>query len=279
MIADWPPFILGVAPNGARKTKADHPALPLTADEIARDAAACRAAGAALIHLHIRDKAGKHLLDAEAFRAATAAIRREAGDDLIVQITTESVGIYLPGYQMAMVREARPEACSVAIREIVPGPPAEREAAAFFAWMAREGVMAQYILYTADEVRRFADLRQRGIVPDTAPFVLYVLGRYSANQTSDPLDLAPFLAAAPRDWHWAACAFGAKEGAVALTAAVLGGHSRVGFENNLRLGDGSVAPGNAALVEQARRHAEAIGRKAADGAAARALLAAPPPVR
>ncbi len=279
MIGDWPPFILAVAPNGARKTKADHPALPVTVDEIARDAAACHAAGAALIHLHIRDKAGKHLLDAEAFRAATAAIRREAGDDLIVQITTESVGIYLPGYQMAMVREARPEACSVAIREIVPGPPAEREAAAFFAWMARERVVPQFVLYTADEVRRFAELRQRGIVPDTAPFVLYVLGRYSANQTSDPLDLAPFLAAAPRDLHWAVCAFGAKEGTVALTAAVLGGHSRVGFENNLRLGDGSVAPGNAALVEQARSNAAAIGRQTADGATARAMLAAPPPAR
>jgi uncharacterized protein (DUF849 family) len=274
---DWPPFIVAVAPNGARRTKADHPALPMTADEIARDAAACHAAGAAMIHLHIRDKAGKHLLDAEAFRAVTAAIRREAGPDLIVQITTESVGIYLPGYQMAMVRDARPEACSVAIREIVPGPPAERDAAQFFAWMAKEGVTPQFILYTADEVRRFADLRARGVIPAAAPFVLYVLGRYSKDQASDPLDLAPFLAAAPRDWHWAVCAFGAKEGTVALTAAVLGGHSRVGFENNLLLGDGRVAPGNAALVEQARRHAAAIGRRAADGAAARVLLSAPPP--
>jgi len=279
MIAEWPPFIVGVAPNGARKTKADHPALPMTMDEIAREAAACHAAGAALIHVHIRDKAGKHLLDAEAYRSTTAAIRREAGADLIVQITTESVGIYLPGYQMALVRDARPEACSVAIREIVPGPPAEREAAAFFAWMAKEGVVPQFILYTADEVRRFADLRARGVIPAAAPFVLYVLGRYSKDQISDPLDLAPFLAAAPRDWHWAVCAFGAKEGAVALTAAVLGGHSRVGFENNLRLGDGRVAPGNAALVEQACRHAATIGRTAADGAAARAILAAPPPDR
>ena len=276
MNAGWPPFIVGVAPNGARKTKADHPALPMTADEIAREAAACHAAGAALIHLHIRDKAGKHLLDAEAYRAVTAAIRREAGADLIVQITTESVGIYRPGYQMAMVRDARPEACSVAIREIVPGPPAEREAAAFFAWLAAERVTPQFILYTADEVRRFIDLRTRGVIPAATPFVLFVLGRYSAHQTSDPLDIAPFLAAAERDWHWAVCAFGAKEGTVALTAAVLGGHSRVGFENNLLLGDGRIAPGNAALVEQASRNAAAIGRTLADGAAARAVLAAPP---
>ena len=275
MSQDWPPFIIAVAPNGARKTKADHPALPMTADEIAREAAACREAGAAMIHLHVRDKAGKHLLDAEAYRAATAAIRREAGSDLVVQVSTESLGIYRPGYQMAMVRDVRPEACSLAIRELAPNAAAEREAAAFFAWLAEHGVQPQYILYTVEEVRRFADLAARGVVPAAAPFVLYVLGRYAPGQVSEPLDLAPFLAAAPRHWHWSVCAFGAKEGAVALTAAVLGGHSRVGFENNLLLGDGRVAASNAALVEQARRHAAAIGRAVADGAATRALLAAP----
>src|SRR5689334_10973537 len=157
----------------------------MTMEELAREAAACRDAGAALMHLHIRDKAGKHLLDAEAYRATTAAIRREAGDGIVVQITTESVGIYLPGYQMAMVRDAKPEACSVAIRELIPNAAAEREAAAFFAWMAVEKVTPQYILYTVDDVRRLAELRARGVIPATAPFVLYVLGRYSANQTSD----------------------------------------------------------------------------------------------
>lgn len=273
---NWPPFIIAVAPTGARKTKADHPALPMTADEIAHEAAACHEAGAALLHLHIRDKFGKHLLDADAYRATIAAIRREAGDDLVIQVTTEAVGIYRPAYQMAMVKEVRPEACSLAIRELVPNAAAERDAAAFFAWLGAHGVVPQYILYTAEEVRRLADLCARGIVPAAAPFVLYVLGRYAPGQTSDPLDLAPFLAAAERAWHWAVCAFGPKEGAVALTAAVLGGHSRVGFENNLLLGDGRVAPGNAALVEQARRHAAAIGRAVADGATARALLAAPP---
>jgi uncharacterized protein (DUF849 family) len=276
MIAGQAPFIVAAAPNGARKTKADHPALPMTADEVARAAAACHEAGAAMIHLHVRDRIGKHLLDAEAYRVATAAIRREAGDDIVVQITTESVGIYLPGYQMAMVREVRPEACSLAIREIVPNRSTERDAAAFFAWLEAEGVQPQYILYTPEEVRRFADLRSRGVVPPAPPFVLYVLGRYSSGQVAEPLDLAPFLAVAERDWHWSVCAFGPKEGAVALAAAVLGGHGRVGFENNLWLGDGSVAPDNAALVAQARAAAASIGRPAADGGTARALLRAPP---
>jgi uncharacterized protein (DUF849 family) len=51
--------ILAVAPNGARKTKADHPALPMTPEEIAMTAAACHEAGAAMIHLHVRDPDGQ----------------------------------------------------------------------------------------------------------------------------------------------------------------------------------------------------------------------------
>ena len=58
------PLILAVAPNGARKTKADHPALPMQADEIGRAAAACRAAGAVMVHLHVRTSQGTHTLDA-----------------------------------------------------------------------------------------------------------------------------------------------------------------------------------------------------------------------
>ena len=64
--------VVAVAPNGGRRTKADHPALPLTAGELARTAAECLEQGASMIHLHVRDQAGKHLLDAEAYRAATA---------------------------------------------------------------------------------------------------------------------------------------------------------------------------------------------------------------
>jgi uncharacterized protein (DUF849 family) len=102
-----------------------------------------------------------------------------------------------------------------------------------------------------------------------------VLGRYTG-QTADPFDLAPFLATAERDWHWSVCAFGRKEDMVALTAAVMGGHSRVGLENNVLLDDGRVAPDNAALVAQTRRRAAAISRRIADGATARALLTTSP---
>ncbi len=68
-----PPPILAVAPNGARRTNTDHPALPMTADEIARTAAECREAGAAMIRLHVRDRNGDHSLDADLYRDAICA--------------------------------------------------------------------------------------------------------------------------------------------------------------------------------------------------------------
>lgn len=272
----WAPLVLAVAPNGARKTKADHPALPMTADEIGAAAAACHARGAALVHLHVRDRDGGHLLDAEAYRRATAAIRRAAGPDPIVQITTEAADRYSRERQIAVVRETRPEACSISIREIVPDAASEDEAASLFRWMARENVQPQFILYGPDDAARLRALWRKGLVPWPHPFVLYVLGRYAPGQRSRPADLLPFLAAADPAWHWALCAFGALEGVCALMAAGLGGHARVGFENNTRLNDGSPAPDNAALVAQLARGAAGLGRPLASGAAARALLASAP---
>ncbi len=272
MSAAWPPLILAVAPNGPYKTKDDHPALPISADEIARAAAECRDAGAAMIHLHVRDRDGRHLLDAGAYREAIAALRREAGDDMIVQVTSESAQRYATSEQIAMVRELRPEAVSLALREIVPDAAAEPEAAAFLAWLSGERIAPQYIVFTPDEIGRYRDLCGRGVIPGERHFLLFVLGRYSAGQTSEPGDLLPFLAAHDGDSPWAVCAFGAREGACALTAAALGGHVRVGFENNLHLADGAVAPDNAALVAQARAGAELLGRDVADAREARDML-------
>lgn len=266
------PLILTVAPNGARKSKADHPSLPMAAAEIARTAAACAEAGAAMIHLHVRDREGGHLLDAEAYREATAAIRREAGSDLIIQITTESVGRYGPEAQMAVVRDTEPEAVSLAIRELAAEAEQEPAAAEFFAWLQERGVLAQYILYSDEDIRRFDDLIRRGILPAGPKFVLFVLGRYSRDRTSQPRDLLPFLEANGAGHPWMVCAFGPRETACAVTAAALGGHVRVGFENNLFLPSGVQAPDNAALVAAAARGVTAIGRAIAAAPTARALM-------
>ncbi|MEM9492285.1 MAG: 3-keto-5-aminohexanoate cleavage protein, partial [Myxococcota bacterium] len=113
------PVILAVAPNGAYKSQADHPALPITATEIASATAACVEAGAAMVHLHVRDRAGQHCLEVLAYREAMAAIRREVGPELLIQVTTEAAGRYRPEQQMALVRALEPEAVSLSVRELV----------------------------------------------------------------------------------------------------------------------------------------------------------------
>ncbi len=265
-----PPLLIAVAPNSARKTKKDHPAVPITPDELAETARSALEAGAAMIHLHVRDDEERHSLDVERYRAAIAAVRQAVGPDMIVQVTSEAAGVFEAPEQMAMVQELKPQAVSLAIREILPDAAAEAEGAAFLAWMARERIRPQYILYSAEDVTRFFALHRRGLVPDEQPFLLFVLGRYTAGQRSHPRDLLPFLAAAVESaCEWAICAFGRLEGASALTAAALGGHVRVGFENNLYLADGSLAPDNTALVRQVAVGAPAVGRSVMTAAAAR----------
>ncbi len=268
----WEPLILTVAPNGAYKTHQDHPQVPLNASELAQAAQACLNAGASMIHLHVRDATGRHLLEAAAYREATTAIRKAVGDELVIQITSEAARIYTPEAQMAVVREVHPEAVSIAIRELIPDAASESTAAPFFEWVHQQRIMTQIILYSAEELLRYQALRQRGVLPPSQDFLLFVLGRYSAEQQSDPRDLLPFLHELSHRAPWAVCAFGARESACLTAAAALSGHVRTGFENNLHLPDGSMARDNAQLVALARENAQRLGRPLAQAEHIRALF-------
>ena len=80
---------------------------------------------------------------------------------------------------------------------------------------------------------------KQGLIPFEKLSVLYVLGRYSITRTGSARDLLPFLAPdMPRFHSWSVCAFGRRETACVTAAALLGGHARVGFENNLSLPNG-----------------------------------------
>jgi uncharacterized protein (DUF849 family) len=268
------PLVVMVAPNGARRTKADHPALPITPTEIAREAALCAEAGAGVLHLHVRDRSGGHSLDPARYRAAIEAIRETVGDRLVIQITTEAVGRHAPAEQMQVVRELHPEAVSLALAELIPDDVATADATFFLAWLQRERIAPQYILYSPAEVARFHELRARRVIPQRRPLALFVLGRYAHKAEAAPADLLPFLAVHDPDCPWSLCAFGRREGACVLTAAALGGHVRVGFENNLWRADGELAASNAELVLQVVAGAVLLGREVADSLETREFLAA-----
>jgi 3-keto-5-aminohexanoate cleavage enzyme len=252
--------VLTVAPNGGRKTKADHPALPLSADELARTAAECLERGASMIHLHVRDAEGQHSLDPEAYRATIAHVCQEVGDRLVLQITSESLGRYSPAEQRAAVLKTNPEAVSLALRELAPEAPDERDFCVFLGKLKQMRVWPQIILYTPAEAERLGAMAKQGLIPFEKLSVLYVLGRYSITRTASARDLLPFIAPdMPRFHSWSVCAFGRRETACVTAAALLGGHARVGFENNLNLPDGARAASNAELVGAAARAFEAVG--------------------
>ncbi len=261
MAADAGPLIVLNAPNGARKSSADHRKLPITPAELADCAKAILDAGAALMHVHVRGTKGEHTLDTDSYRVALAAIRDAVGERLVMQVTSEACGIYDAGAQMAMVRELRPEAVSLALKELCPDDSRESDAAQFFAWVDRERIMPQYILYTPDEVRRFENFRARGIVGTEKPFVLFVLGRYSDSQLGDVAELPRYVEALAADTCWSVCSFGVSEHAAVEAAIAAGGHVRVGFENNLQREDGTMAADNAELVALAAAKGIAAGRQ------------------
>jgi 3-keto-5-aminohexanoate cleavage enzyme len=181
--------------------------------------------------------------------------------------------VYSPAEQIAVVKTTKPEAVSLALRELVPDETHEPDFAELMSWMKRENVFPQIILYDPSEAVRLSDMQRRGLIPWNTIPVLFVLGRYTINQTSQPSDLLPFLAPGiPCFDHWSVCAFGRNEAACVTTAALLGGHVRVGFENNILLPDGRLAAGNADLVRGVGKTLNALGNTLENGAGLRHSL-------
>lgn len=243
---------LMVAPNGARRGKADHPELPVTDDEMVATARACRAAGADGIHLHIRDAAGRHLLDAGRYRALLDRLKEEV-PGLYLQVTSEAAGRYESAQQDAMMRALQPRHVSVALREMVRRPADWPQARDFYHWAVDHGVEVQHILYTPDEVRAFVAACRDKLIPGNSHLLLFVQGSY-ANGAADSVPLEHYLAPLDRldvaAFDWMACAFGPEETNSLVRAAELGGKVRVGFENSLWHPDGSLARDNADRVRQ-----------------------------
>jgi 3-keto-5-aminohexanoate cleavage enzyme len=240
-----------VAPNGARRGRADHPALPVTIPQIVAEAQACFAAGSGGIHAHVRDAQGAHSLDVGLYRELLEELAR-AVPQMAVQITTEAVGRYSPAEQKAVVKALMPDQVSIAMREITKDEP-EAELTRFFHDLAEAGVGVQHILYAPQEVTRMEALVAKGIIPSEGLELMLVLGQYGGADDSRPEDLAAYLDAktgALTGAGWAVCAFGRHETACLVQAVSQGGKARIGFENNLLNADGHIAASNAERVAE-----------------------------
>ena len=155
--------------------------------------------------------------------------------------------------QFECLAKVRPNWASISVREIARAPEMAQK---LYATCAEQGTEVQHILYNTEDIALLCDWQSRGII-HTAPeakqgSVLFVLGRYSDGQISEPSDLDPFLAALPDASRWMICACGPQEHACLAAAAQRGGDLRVGFENSLCNSQNFVHETNASSVAALR---------------------------
>ena len=239
--------IIMVAPNGARKTKLDHATLPVSIEDTVSEAAHCYAEGASALHAHVRGENDEHVLDAGLYRELIAEMSARV-PNMLIQITSEAVGIYTPEQQVDCIQAVVPQMASMGLREISSDFEQPEYAREFFAWCDEHAVHIQHIVFSAEELQHFLDYRERGVIPASHRCVLFVLGRYNVNFQSEPSDLEPFLQHDLTGLDWFTCAFGHLEQQCVLAAINAGGNARIGFENNLYLPNGDIAANTAALV-------------------------------
>lgn len=237
------PFIM-VAPNGARRGKGDHSALPVTIPELIITATSSHAAGADGLHLHVRDAKGGHSLDVGLYREATSELAIQL-PNLQVQITTEAAGIFDVPHQFKCLQELQPKWASISVREMARDLSL---APKVYDLCVENNTKIQHILYNTDDIELLLEWQQQGIVKPTQNSVLFVLGRYTEGQISSPDDLTPFRKALPDIADWMVCSFGPQEHACLANAALQGGSVRVGFENSLVTSDGIQHADNAASI-------------------------------
>ena len=263
--------IIMVAPNGARKTRRDHAALPVSIADTVAEAAQCHAAGASALHAHVRGENDEHVLDAGLYRELLAELARQV-PAMLIQITSEAVGIYTPAEQVACIQAVVPQMVSMCLREISSNFEQPEYARRFFEWCDENTVHVQHIVFSAEEFQHFLDYREQGVIPAAHRCVLFVLGRYNVNFQSAPADLDPFLQYDLAGLDWFTCAFGSQEQQCVMAAIKAGGHARIGFENNLYLPNGEIAASTAALVSSLVDSMSANSFLPASANAARQLL-------
>jgi len=251
------PLLITVAPNGARLTHQDHLKVPMSPAEMEQCALSCQQAGAAMLHMHARDKHGLHTLDPAINQQYLDRVQATLGSELIIQLSTECIGRFSPEQQMHLLRSCRPEAASIALRELIPDQDSEPAARELFAELAEYQTICQLIIYSRDDLLQYYRLLDRGTFCAAVHHLLFVVGR---QQAASEVEMIELLAGLQQPVPWSLCAFGPLEHRLTAAAIALNGDIRVGFENNLMTADGQQATDNAALVAQAATVAKMVGR-------------------
>lgn len=277
--------IVTVALTGAQQGKEANPNLPISPPEIIRQGYEAWQAGASVIHIHARDAAGRATGDVAVFAEIVAGLRSRC--DAIINL---SAGGAIAGLSLTerlrVVGELQPEIASFSVGSAMVG----RYDAGAGRWardftlcqsyadlehiartMLAAGTRPELEIYDLGMIRNAVTLWEMGLLAEPLYFN-FVLGLQGQNPLPTPRNLIHLVESLPPGAVWLATGIGRSEFPVAAMATVMGGHVRVGLEDNVYISRGVLATSNAQLVAKAVELIRTLGREVASPAEARAML-------
>jgi uncharacterized protein (DUF849 family) len=285
------PVILTCAVTGGDDTANRFAAVPVTPEQIAQEAIEACKAGASIAHIHVRDpKTRKPSMDIALYREVVERIR-DSGSPVIVNLTTGPGARFIPSNVEANqaepgsnlrppaervhhILELKPEICSLDMGSLNFGKGALINVAAHIETIAEAirsaGVKPELEVFDTGHIALSIDMIRRGLLEPTPLFQMVTGVPWGAPANGEVL--AAMKSMLPRGAEWAAFGVGRSQFPMVAQALLLGGHIRVGLEDNLYISKGELAPNNAALVRKAAQVVELLGSRLATPAEARTLL-------
>jgi len=283
--------MISCAVTGSADTPGRNPAVPVTPAQIAQSAIDAAKAGAAIVHIHVRDlKTTRPSMELSLYSEVVERIR-ESGTDVLINLTTGPGARFVPGEddpqkpgpgttiktpaeRVRHVVKLKPDICSLDMGSMNMGPhvfvntPPHLEAMAIA--IRDAGVLPELEVFETGHLLLAKRLIETGHVK--APGMFQICLGISWAQPATPEAMSYMRSLLPPISPWFAFGISLHQFPMVAQAVLLGGHPRVGLEDNIYLEKGKLAPSNAALVEKAGRIIEVLGDIVATPADARAML-------
>jgi 3-keto-5-aminohexanoate cleavage enzyme len=266
-------LIVTAAICGAEVTKEHNPAVPYTVAEIVREAKSARDAGASVIHLHVREDDGRPTQSKERFQLCTDAIRKACGDVIIQPSTGGAVGMSDTERLQSTEITPTPEFATLDCGTLNFGGDeifvnSDNTIFNFARTMKERGIKPELEVFDKGMIDIAMKADGKGLLVRPLHFD-FVLG---VQMTATVRDLSFMVGSIPQGSTWTVAGIGRHAFEMAAAGIIMGGHVRVGFEDNLYLEKGLLAQSNGALVEKVVRLAKLLGREIASPAEARGIL-------
>jgi 3-keto-5-aminohexanoate cleavage enzyme len=265
-------LIITAAICGAEVTKEDNPNLPITAEELAEEALKAEKAGASIIHLHVRDKNGLPTQDKDVYAEVISEMKKKGVNAVIQPSTGGAAGMswqerIQPVYLKPEMATLDCGTTNFGDDIFVNDLPLMRN---FAEEMKKHDILPELECFELGHIYNALQLDKEDLLPEHLHFDL-VLGVPGA--TAATLKNLMFMVELlPDKASWTAAAVGRHQLPIAVQSILMGGHVRVGFEDNIYYKKGVLAESNAQLVERIVRLAEEIGREVASPDEAREIL-------